>query len=96
MRILSCEQLQEQVKRGAVLLDVRTESEFRQARLPNAKLIPMPELHRVQAEISSDTKILAYCRSGARSEHAANILRQWGYDAENVGGVMHYMQCIQY
>jgi rhodanese-related sulfurtransferase len=96
MNLMTCEQLQTEVENGAILLDVRTEGEYRQARLPNSVLIPLNELQRVHSEIDTNKEVLVYCRSGNRSGTAANALHQWGYNAKNIGGVMHYMQCIEY
>ena len=96
MTVLDCKTLEEEVQSGAILLDVRSEQEWQQARLPGATLIPVNRLAEVQNKIAPGSKILAYCRSGQRSEWAANQLKAWGYDAMNIGGVMHYMQCIEY
>jgi len=96
MGILTCEQIEDRVSNGAVLLDVRTVAEYNQVRLPGASLIPLNDLHKVQDQIDAGTEILVYCRTGARSGQAAGVLSQWGYDAKNIGGVIHYMQCLEY
>lgn len=75
---------------NVVVLDVRTPDEFSSetGHLKNAKLIPVQELEGRIAELSSykDHTIVAYCRSGARSAKAADILSKKGYKVVNVEG----------
>jgi len=76
---------------GYVLLDVRTPSEFRQARIKGAKLIPVDELEsRAEKELpDKDAQILVYCASGARAGSAVRTLQRMGYaNALSFGGIM--------
>ena len=43
-----------------------------------------------QAELDREAPLFVYCRSGARSGQACSILRERGYDATNIGGILHY------
>ena len=66
----------------AFLLDVRTLTEWQQdGHLENASLIPHSELEAREAELpeDKDTTILLYCRSGNRSQEAAQTLLDMGY-----------------
>jgi len=56
------------------VLDVRTQEEYDSGRIPDALLIPVSELESRLDELNSSDYILAYCRSGYRSEEAASIL----------------------
>ncbi|MDB0005312.1 rhodanese-like domain-containing protein [Candidatus Poseidoniaceae archaeon] len=67
---------------SAFLLDVRTQTEWEQdGNLENATLIPHSELEAREGELPSekDTMILLYCRSGNRSQDAAQTLVDLGF-----------------
>jgi len=67
---------------SAFLLDVRTQTEWEQdGHLENATLIPHNELEEREGELPSekDTMILLYCRSGNRSQDAAQTLVDLGF-----------------
>lgn len=64
------------------LLDVRTQAEWEQdGHLENATLIPHTELESREGELPSDKDalILLYCRSGNRSQDAAQTLLDMGF-----------------
>ncbi len=64
------------------LLDVRTTSEWEQdGHLENATLIPHMDLEDRVSELpeDKDTLILLYCRSGNRSQDAAQTLQDMGF-----------------
>ena len=76
-----------------IILDVRTQSEYEEVSIRNAKLIPVDELEtRAAAEIpDKKTLILVYCRSGARSGRAAQLLSQMGYTRVfDFGGIINW------
>ena len=76
-----------------ILLDVRTEAEFRERHIAGAILIPVDELEaRAQAELlDKNIVILVYCRTGVRSENAAVILAGMGYSQVfNMGGIVDW------
>ena len=64
-----------------VLLDVRTEAEYRESRIDGARLIPDYAISEKAAAALQDKSalILVYCRSGARSATAAHALVRMGY-----------------
>jgi phage shock protein E len=67
---------------GGFLLDVRTTSEWEQdGHLENATLIPHTDLEDRVSELpeDKDTLILLYCRSGNRSQDAAQTLQDMGF-----------------
>ena len=67
---------------NAFLLDVRTQTEWEQdGHLENATLVPHSELEAREGELPSekDTMILLYCRSGNRSQDAAQTLIDLGF-----------------
>ena len=68
-------------ERGAVYLDVRTEEEYRERRIPNALLLPDYDIAEYACELlpDADACVLIYCRRGNRSRIAALILSEMGY-----------------
>ena len=76
------------LREGAVLLDVREQEEWDAGHAPAASHVPMREVPARIAEIPSDRRVLAICRSGGRSRAVAEELIGAGYDAVNVAGGM--------
>jgi rhodanese-related sulfurtransferase len=68
------------------LLDVREDDEWQAGHIDGAQHIPLGELGARVGELPSGRRIVAVCRSGARSGAAVRGLRQMGYDAENLDG----------
>lgn len=65
---------------GARLLDVRTPGEFASGHLDGALNIPVDVLEGRMAEIGDrETAIVVYCRSGARSARASQLLTAAGF-----------------
>jgi rhodanese-related sulfurtransferase len=66
------------------LVDVREPSEFAQARIQNAELVPMrtvpAELSRLDAHTDIGT-LIVFCHHGVRSLNVVNWLREQGVDA---------------
>jgi rhodanese-related sulfurtransferase len=66
---------------GYVPLDVRYEEEFEEHHIPNATLIPLPELRHRFAELDPSRHYLVYCKSGGRSAVGTLLLRQRNFHA---------------
>lgn len=77
---------------GAVLLDVRTISEYREGHIPGSKNVPLQQLEKAAAVAGDkDTPLVVYCYSGSRSRQAAGILKRMGYTkVNNIGGIAAY------
>ena len=68
------------------LLDVREPYEYQIAQI-GGKLIPQNDVPNRLAEIPRDREIVVQCRSGARSQRIAELLKQAGYqDVVNLAG----------
>ena len=79
------------VEGGALLLDVRTPAEFTSGHVSGAVNIPVQDLGARIAEVGPTSRpVVVYCRSGARSAAAANLLRGRGYRVHDVGGMNQY------
>ena len=77
---------------GAVLLDVRTSSEYAEGHIPGSKNLPLQSIDKVERMIENKaTPIFVHCLSGARSRQAAAVLQQMGYtNVKNIGGIASY------
>lgn len=69
------------LKKGAVLLDVRLESEHKRANIKGSQNIPLFML-RLKAEALDKSKTyICYCETGRRSSAAAFLLSERGFDS---------------
>ncbi|MDZ4227577.1 MAG: rhodanese-like domain-containing protein [Patescibacteria group bacterium] len=83
-----------------VLLDVRTPEEYAEMHLEDAVLLPVQELSRQSLAaigLGEDTKnkeIIIYCRSGARSKTAYDIMNSLGYTniKSIAGGIINWQE----
>jgi len=86
--------------KGVVLLDVRTPEEYAEIHLENSLLLPVGELSANTlagiglGEDAKDKEIIIYCRSGARSKQAYDIMDSLGYtNIKSVaGGMVHWQE----
>lgn len=67
---------------NAVILDVRTDSEFTEGRILNAIHIPQPSLPDQIKKLDKyrSRPIIAACRSGSRSARACAVLRKHNFE----------------
>ncbi|KZZ82687.1 sulfurtransferase TusA family protein [Bacillus sp. SJS] len=70
----------------AVVLDVREEAEFAFSHIPNAVSIPLGELKERVSELDHKAAIYVVCRTGSRSDLAAQQLESAGF--QNVYNVV--------
>ncbi len=86
---VSSEQAHELVKQGALLLDVRTENEFKSGHIEGATNISVGGLAQRMTELGAkDRPIVVYCRSGARSARARKMLNAAGFTEVHDLGAM--------
>jgi rhodanese-related sulfurtransferase len=75
-----------------LILDVRSEEEYITGHADGAVLFPLDTIDAEQAAAvipSSDTLLLIYCRSGRRSQQAAQMLTELGYsNAYDMGSLV--------
>jgi sulfur-carrier protein adenylyltransferase/sulfurtransferase len=74
------------------LLDVREANEWEIGHLPGATRISVNELPSRLNELDSAVEMVVYCRSGARSGRAVDLLRQAGFRKlkNMVGGILRW------
>lgn len=76
-----------------IILDVRTEEEYNEGHIPDSILIPYTELEEKASSLLPDKSatILVYCRSGRRSNIAAETLFDLGYkNIYDFGGIIDW------
>ena len=77
---ISVEEAVAKQQAGAFLLDVREPSEWNDAHIAGATLIPLGELQSRVNELPKDQEIVVVCRSGNRSAQGRDILLNAGFD----------------
>jgi rhodanese-related sulfurtransferase len=72
-----------------IIIDVRTEEEFREKRIDGAIHIPLNEISARAAQLTDkSTIVLVYCKNGGRSASAAKEFIKLGYaSVYDLGGI---------
>ena len=83
--------------KGAILLDVRTDEEYRRGHIGGARNIPVEKIdNAVNLLHDKSAPIFVYCQSGSRARRAASKLRKLGYvEVYNIGGIEQYQGQLQ-
>jgi len=78
---ITIEELKNKVMQGAILLDVRSNQEYREGHLQGAINIPEFEINKeIQRKIPKKNQlIILYCQYGGRSRNAMKIMNKMGY-----------------
>ena len=66
------------IDEGAFLVDVRTPAEFASGHVKGSVNIPLDRVPSQIAKFKNKKNVIVFCRSGARSGQAKNILQQNG------------------
>ena len=69
-----------------ILLDIRTDFEYKNGAVEGALHIVMSDLPKRYMEISRKNSIIVMCATGSRSHDATKFLVQKGYKAKNLTG----------
>ena len=80
---ISCQKLKELSDQGIILIvDVRTENEFKNYSIPGSVNIPLHHITEVgmKEKYKTNENIYLICASGTRSLIAAVKMKRWGYD----------------
>ena len=87
----------ESLKAGGIIIDVRSEAEFKEGHLPKALNIPLDRLGEEIARRAPDKNrpILLHCLSGGRSGIGRSILKRHGYlNVSNLGSYQRARKII--
>ncbi len=75
------------IKKGAIIVDVRTPMEYKYGKIEKSKNIPLDSLSSKIKKMKQRNQVVIFCcASGARSGQACRMAKQKGIDAYNGGG----------
>lgn len=78
--------IEEFVKRGATIIDVRSPGEYQSGHVKGSKNIPLNEISGAVASLKkSDKPVITCCASGMRSGSAASVLSKHNIEVINGG-----------
>lgn len=81
-------QIQSDLAKGGLLIDVRTPEEYSEGHVKDALLIPHTQIFTADIPAKKDASIYLYCKMGPRAEFAASVLKERGYTkVTNLGGL---------
>ncbi len=76
------------LNRDAIILDVRTTREWKEAHIQSAIHIPLSDLKdNIEALTKMNKPFVVHCKSGVRSEKATRLLKFYDIEALNGGGI---------
>ncbi|TQR18783.1 sulfurtransferase TusA family protein [Psychrobacillus soli] len=76
---ISNEEIIDRASNGGMILDVREEAEYAFGHIEGSKSIPMSDLEARLNELDKDKEIFVICRTGTRSDLAAQKLAENGF-----------------
>lgn len=79
-------ELEDELNKGNLLLDVRNPGEIANGRFENAIEIPLDQLRDRLSELDKNESYIITCHSGLRSYIGERILKQNGYTVRNLDG----------
>ena len=79
-------EMREENPEQIILLDVRTDGEYRTEYIPGAINIPSSDLESRLDEVDMSKAIIVYCKSGGRSSAARDMLAQHDFVVYNMRG----------
>jgi NADPH-dependent 2,4-dienoyl-CoA reductase/sulfur reductase-like enzyme/rhodanese-related sulfurtransferase len=86
VRNIQWNEVDQLVKQGTMLIDVRTEQEYGNGTIQGAVNIPLDDLRERLSEIPKNRDLIVTCQVGLRGYLAARILTQKGYSVKNLDG----------
>jgi rhodanese-related sulfurtransferase len=78
-------EMKELVQRGAIIIDVRTPSEYKGGHIKGSINIPLQNLESNLSKIKKANPVITCCASGMRSASAKGMLKSKGFEAYNGG-----------
>lgn len=79
-------QAKDMVKQGATLMDVRMESEHKAGSIKGSMNVPLFMLRLKSDSLDMSKKYICYCETGRRSQAAAYLLSEAGFDSYTLMG----------
>lgn len=87
-------QIENLIKEGAFLVDVRTPSEFAQGNVKGSTNIPLDQVKSQLTKFKGKGHIIVFCRSGNRSSQAKAILERNGFKNVTNGGTWQNVNAV--
>lgn len=88
-------ELPEALAQGKILLDVRNEGELQNGAFKDALNIPLNDLRCRLAELDHEKEYIVSCHSGLRSYLAERILKQAGFQVQNLDGAFALYHAVR-
>ena len=88
-------EVEELIKNGAYIVDVRLALEAKKGMVPGATNIDMLFLGRHLDELPRDKTIVTYCKTGGRAGKARDILEKNGFKAVNGGAYQSVLKIVE-
>lgn len=88
-------ELPEALAQGKILLDVRNEGELQNGAFKDALNIPLNDLRCRLAELDREKEYIVSCHSGLRSYLAERILKQAGFQVQNLDGAFALYHAVR-
>jgi rhodanese-related sulfurtransferase len=83
---IDLDELERRIIGNPVIIDVREEDEFIEARLDGVVHMPLSTVPERLSEIPTGEAVLVICALGGRSARAVEFMRANGIDATNIAG----------
>lgn len=86
------EGLDKLINNGAIILDVRTEKEYKTGHIAGSKNISLGEIRERYTELDPNKTYITVCSHGLRSVKVENILKEKGFKKVHNGGAWSDLQ----
>ncbi|MBL1221085.1 rhodanese-like domain-containing protein [Chryseobacterium sp. L7] len=86
--------LDQLIRKGAVILDVRTENEYKTGHIEGSVNISLGTLRERYIELNPEKTYITVCSHGLRSVKAENILKDRGFKHVHNGGAWSDLQGV--
>lgn len=86
--------LDQLIKKGAVILDVRTEKEYAMEHIEGSLNISLGTIRERYTELDPDKTYITVCSHGLRSVKAEKILKERGFKHVHNGGAWSDLQAL--
>lgn len=86
--------LENLIKEGAFLVDVRSAGEFAEGHVKGSVNIPVDQVQSQLSRLKDKKQIVVFCRSGMRSSQAKSILERNGFSNVTNGGTWGSVNAI--
>ena len=86
------EKLEQKLVPGTIILDVRTEKEYKTGHIDGSINMPLSRLHEDSLPLDKNKIIVTCCSHGLRSVKAVTLLKEHGFTQAYNGGAWYDLQ----